>query len=477
MPPAVEVATNPGGNDHAAKGSSYFSVDEWVSLASQCKYLPETDMKALCDIVSSYLLEEPNIVPVATPVTICGDIHGQYYDLEELFRTGGAVPDTSYVFMGDFVDRGYYSLETLTRLLTLKARYPDRITLIRGNHESRQITQVYGFYDECLQKYGNANVWRHCCRVFDLLAIAALIDDKALCVHGGLSPEVKTLDKIATIQRDVEIPHKGAFCDLMWSDPEDVESWAISPRGAGWLFGRSVTDRFLHTNDLSLICRAHQLVQEGYKYLWDEKIVTVWSAPNYCYRCGNVAAVLEFKSAQERVAKIFKAVDDDKRVIPERNTSPQTNACTDIEFLFEMKSLLLFVLVVIAAVGAFRQQSAAVTGRLFCGTAPAANVQVKLVDNDGGPDPDDEMDSGYTDADGKFSLSGDTRELTTIDPFLKVYHDCNDGAVPCQRKWKIQVPDKYVTAGKTPKKAFNLGDVNLEVELSDEDHDCIHKRF
>jgi len=319
----VEKVCDAGGDDDVKSSSStYYTVDEWVAFAAQCKYLPENDMKALCDLVTDYLIDEPNIVEVSTPVTVCGDIHGQFYDLEELFRTGGQVPDTAYVFMGDFVDRGYYSLETLTRLMTLKARYPDRITLIRGNHESRQITQVYGFYDECLQKYGNANVWRHCCRVFDLMAIAALIDDKVFCVHGGLSPEVKTLDKIATIQRDVEIPHKGAFCDLMWSDPEDVDTWAVSPRGAGWLFGRKMTDRFLRTNDLTLICRAHQLVQEGYKYMWDESLITVWSAPNYCYRCGNVAAVLELTTVDQRTAKIFKAVDDEHRVIPERHASP-----------------------------------------------------------------------------------------------------------------------------------------------------------
>ncbi|XP_015377868.1 PREDICTED: serine/threonine-protein phosphatase 6 catalytic subunit-like, partial [Diuraphis noxia] len=120
--------------------------ENWFEIAKQCKYLPENDLKKLCQIVCDLLIEEANIQPVSTPVTVCGDIHGQFYDLEELFRNGGQVPDTNYVFMGDFVDRGYYSLESLTRLLTLKAKWPHRITLLRGNHESRQITQVYGFY-------------------------------------------------------------------------------------------------------------------------------------------------------------------------------------------------------------------------------------------------------------------------------------------------------------------------------------------
>ena len=211
---------------------------------------------------------ESNIQPVSTPVTVCGDIHGQFYDLLELFRVGGGVPDQiNYVFLGDFVDRGYFSLETFTLLMCLKAKYPNRITLVRGNHESRQITQVYGFYEECQTKYGNASVWKSCCQVFDFLALAAIIDGSVLCVHGGLSPEIRTLDQIRVVARAQEIPHEGAFCDLVWSDPEEVETWSVSPRGAGWLFGDKVATEFNHVNGLSLIARAHQLVNEGYKVL------------------------------------------------------------------------------------------------------------------------------------------------------------------------------------------------------------------
>lgn len=267
-----------------------------------------------------------------TPVTICGDIHGQFYDLLELFRVAGGMPNDSapqgpstapstikpddpepsaslsdqsgrrkikrrfprdvpyssfntqpeseddieddhteiqsfesrstindtvgfsnddcverglnqnFIFLGDFVDRGYFSLETFTLLMCLKVKYPDKITLVRGNHESRQITQIYGFYDECQNRYGNASVWKACCQVFDFIALAAIVDGKILCVHGGLSPEVRTLDQIRVISRAQEIPHEGAFCDLVWSDPEDVETWAVSPRGAGWLFGSKVAE-------------------------------------------------------------------------------------------------------------------------------------------------------------------------------------------------------------------------------------------
>ncbi|CAL1286902.1 unnamed protein product [Larinioides sclopetarius] len=282
-------------------------IDKWVDIAKDCKYLPENDLKKLCDIVCDLLLEESNIQPVFTPVTVCGDIHGQFYDLEELFRTGGQLPDTNYIFLGDFVDRGYYSLETFTRLLTLKAKWPDKITLLRGNHESRQITQVYGFYDECQTKYGNANAWRYCCKVFDLLTIAAEVLQK-YCFYFHFFMNILCFS--------YRILH------LVWSDPEDVDTWSVSPRGAGWLFGAKVTHEFMHLNDLKLICRAHQLVHEGYKYMFDEKLVTVWSAPNYCYRCGNIAAVLAFTDVDTRKPKLFSAVPDSERVIPARITTP-----------------------------------------------------------------------------------------------------------------------------------------------------------
>ncbi|KAF2791167.1 Metallo-dependent phosphatase [Melanomma pulvis-pyrius CBS 109.77] len=393
-----------------AKGAG---PDEWLEQAKQCKYLPEADMKRLCEIVKECLMEESNIQPVRTPVTVCGDIHGQFYDLLELFRVAGGMPNDTptapeapkvtpntisaadieppttitdpkakrkmkrrfqrdanytgptspnegeeeeeeeeeergrsrsiggrrtteddddagsrrnipagngqqnYIFLGDFVDRGYFSLETFTLLMCLKAKFPDRVTLVRGNHESRQITQVYGFYEECQTKYGNASVWKACCQVFDFLALAAIVDGKVLCVHGGLSPEIRTLDQIRVVARAQEIPHEGAFCDLVWSDPEDVDTWAVSPRGAGWLFGDKVSSEFNHVNGLQLIARAHQLVNEGYKYHFKDKdVVTVWSAPNYCYRCGNVASIMNLEEDLKPSFQIFSAVPDHRRAVP-----------------------------------------------------------------------------------------------------------------------------------------------------------------
>lgn len=358
-------------------------------------------MRELCHKAREILIEEGNVVSVNAPVTICGDIHGQFHDLMELFRVGGDVPDTNYLFMGDFVDRGFYSLESFLLLLCLKVRYPDRMTLIRGNHESRQITTVYGFYDECLRKYGSANVWRYCCDVFDYLALGALVTGAAtslqptearpsaqyipspadedveieilnaqneiinrfhrtrpqprpqvqpssrptsspnavpssptktgpagtgatsssngspantsgavLCVHGGLSPLIDSLDKIRLIDRKQEVPHEGAMCDLLWSDPDEIDGWGLSPRGAGFLFGSDIVKTFNWRNELSLIARAHQLVMEGFKEMFDGGIVTVWSAPNYCYRCGNVASILELGEDGSNAGAILRGNGD-----------------------------------------------------------------------------------------------------------------------------------------------------------------------
>jgi serine/threonine-protein phosphatase 6 catalytic subunit len=299
------------------------NADEWLEMLKDGKCLPEKDLRILCEKVKEILMEENNVQPVRAPVTICGDIHGQFYDLLELFSKGGDIPDTSYIFMGDFVDRGYNSVETFELLLGLKLKYPAHITLLRGNHESRQVTSVYGFYDEIMRKYGNSNPWKYCTEVFDYLGIAALVEGKLLCIHGGLSPDVKTIDQIRTIQRCKEIPHEGPFCDLMWSDPEDIDTWAMSPRGAGWLFGSKVTKEFNRINDLSLICRAHQLVQDGFK-IWfkDQNLVTVWSAPNYCYRCGNVASILQVDENLENKYEIFYAVTDSAKSVPYRTVVP-----------------------------------------------------------------------------------------------------------------------------------------------------------
>ncbi|CCE90540.1 phosphoprotein phosphatase PP4 catalytic subunit PPH3 TDEL_0B04110 [Torulaspora delbrueckii] len=284
------------------------NVDRIISLLRQAKHISEETVYTLCLRAQELLMNESNVTRVDTPVTICGDIHGQLHDLLTLFDKSGGLEKSRYIFLGDFVDRGFYSLESFLLLLCYKLRYPDRITLIRGNHETRQITKVYGFYDEVMRKYGNSNVWRYCCEVFDYLSLGAIVNGQVFCVHGGLSPDIGTIDEIRSIDRKQEVPHEGAMCDLLWSDPDEVDSWSLSPRGAGFLFGKNEVDQFLARNDVELIARAHQLVMEGYKEMFDGGLVTVWSAPNYCYRCGNIAAVLRIDDNLERQYTIFEAV-------------------------------------------------------------------------------------------------------------------------------------------------------------------------
>uniref|UniRef100_A0A0E0GV72 Serine/threonine-protein phosphatase n=1 Tax=Oryza nivara TaxID=4536 RepID=A0A0E0GV72_ORYNI len=287
-PPAARRMSSPHGG-----------LDDQIERLMQCKPLPEPEVRALCEKAKEILMEESNVQPVKSPVTICGDIHGQFHDLAELFRIGGKCPDTNYLFMGDYVDRGYYSVETVTLLVALKVRYPQRITILRGNHESRQITQVYGFYDECLRKYGNANVWKTFTDLFDYFPLTALVESEIFCLHGGLSPSIETLDNIRNFDRVQEVPHEGPMCDLLWSDPDDRCGWGISPRGAGYTFGQDISEQFNHTNNLRLIARAHQLVMEGFNWAHEQKVVTIFSAPNYCYRCGNMASILEVDDCRE----------------------------------------------------------------------------------------------------------------------------------------------------------------------------------
>lgn len=304
----------------AASPGDVKKYDAYITQLMGCKPLPEDDVKALCEKAKEILSSESSVVSVPVPVTICGDVHGQFYDLMELFRIGGELPETNYLFMGDYVDRGFYSVETVTLLVALKVRYKDRVTILRGNHESRQITQVYGFYDECLRKYGNANVWKFFTELFDYLPLASVVEDQIFCLHGGLSPSIDTLDQIKQLDRVQEVPHEGPMCDLLWSDPDDRCGWGISPRGAGYTFGQDISEQFNHTNNLKLIARAHQLVMNGYNWSQERNVVTIFSAPNYCYRCGNEAAIME---VDEHLKYTFLQFDPAPR-IDEPNINKRT---------------------------------------------------------------------------------------------------------------------------------------------------------
>lgn len=188
-----------------------------------------------------------------------GDIHGQYQDLLRLFEYGGYPPSQNYLFLGDYVDRGRQSLETICLLLAYKIRYPDKVFLLRGNHEDAKINRIYGFYDECKRRF-NVRLWKIFTDCFNSLPVAALVDEKILCMHGGLSPELKNLKQIQEIERPTEIPDNGLLCDLLWADPDPtIEGWSDSDRGVSCTFGADKVIEFLGKNDLDLICRGHQV--------------------------------------------------------------------------------------------------------------------------------------------------------------------------------------------------------------------------
>ncbi|ODV95921.1 hypothetical protein PACTADRAFT_56394 [Pachysolen tannophilus NRRL Y-2460] len=292
--------------------SSSLNLDQCLEQLYNNNLLGEELIKKLCFKLKELLITESNIVHLQTPITVVGDIHGQFYDLLEIFKIGGYPPDTNYLFLGDYVDRGYHSVETISLLIVLKLKYPNRVNLIRGNHESRQITTNYGFYTECINKYGsNSMVWQYFTDLFDYLILSCIIDNSIFCIHGGLSPNIQTINSILVIDRFKEIPHDGPMADLVWSDPDlDLLNFQISSRGAGYQFGINIVNKFLSINGFDKILRAHQLCNEGFQVFWNGKVTTVWSAPNYCYRCGNKASIMEvFNSFNDDDSYLFNVFD------------------------------------------------------------------------------------------------------------------------------------------------------------------------
>ncbi|PSS19612.1 Serine/threonine-protein phosphatase PP1 isozyme 9 [Actinidia chinensis var. chinensis] len=271
--------------------------------------LSEGEIRQLCVNARQILLSQPNLLEIHAPVKICGDIHGQYQDLLRLFEYGGYPPAANYLFLGDYVDRGKQSLETICLLLAYKIRYPDKIFLLRGNHEDAKINRIYGFYDECKRRF-NVRLWKIFTDCFNCLPVAALIEGKILCMHGGLSPELQNLGQIREIQRPTDIPDNGLLCDLLWSDPDPrVEGWADSDRGVSCTFGPDKVAEFLDKNDLDLICRGHQVVEDGYEFFAKRRLVTIFSAPNYGGEFDNVGALLSVDESLLCSFEILKPVD------------------------------------------------------------------------------------------------------------------------------------------------------------------------
>ena len=273
--------------------------------------LTEVEIKFLINTSKKILIEQPTFLDLESPLTVCGDTHGQYPDLLRLFDLGGYPPDTNYLFLGDYVDRGEQSIETICLLLAYKIKYEENFFLLRGNHECGSINRIYGFFDECKRRY-NIKIWKSFVDLFNCLPIAACIDDKIFLVHGGLSPELKTIDEIKKIMRPTDVPEEGLLCDLLWSDPENsIKEWGDNDRGVSVgvsvTFNVKVLERFLENNELDLFCRAHQVVEQGYEFFGDKKLVTVFSAPNYCGEFDNNGGIMLVDENLKCSFKIIKA--------------------------------------------------------------------------------------------------------------------------------------------------------------------------
>ncbi|KAJ8513302.1 hypothetical protein OPV22_003736 [Ensete ventricosum] len=223
--------------------------------------LLEAEIRQLCVVSKELFLQQPNLLELEAPIKICGDIHGQYSDLLRLFEYGGLPPQANYLFLGDYVDRGKQSLETICLLLAYKIKF-------------------------------NVRLWKVFTDCFNCLPVAALIDEKILCMHGGLSPDLHNLGQIRNLARPTDVPDSGLLCDLLWSDPsKEIQGWGMNDRGVSYTFGPDRVSDFLQKQDLDLICRAHQVVEDGYEFFADRQLVTIFSAPNYCGEFDNAVVL------------------------------------------------------------------------------------------------------------------------------------------------------------------------------------------
>ncbi|KAB5520360.1 hypothetical protein DKX38_024679 [Salix brachista] len=314
--------------------------------------LSENEIRQLCAVSKEVFLQQPNLLELEAPIKICAmvdlgfnalvpfgvgplqlflvlefhvsstwelpvqikmkskcDIHGQYPDLLRLFEYGGFPPSANYLFLGDYVDRGKQSLETICLMLAYKIKYPENFFLLRGNHESASINRIYGFYDECKRRF-NVKIWKTFTDCFNCLPVAALIDDKILCMHGGLSPELTNLDQIRNLPRPADVPDSGLLCDLLWSDPDrDIKGWGMNDRGVSYTFGPDKVAEFLMKNDMDLVCRAHQVVEDGYEFFAERQLVTIFSAPNYCGEFDNAGAMMSVDETLMCSFQILKPAD------------------------------------------------------------------------------------------------------------------------------------------------------------------------
>mmetsp|Transcript_41651 Transcript_41651/g.118799 ORF Transcript_41651/g.118799 Transcript_41651/m.118799 type:complete len:1081 (-) Transcript_41651:19-3261(-) len=254
--------------------------------------LPSTSaILALLAAARELLLSQPMLLELEAPLRILGDVHGQFPDLLRLLDIGGAL-EQSYLLLGDYVDRGKQSLETMVLLLAMKLKRPENVFLLRGNHECGSISRIYGFYDECKRR-ANIRLWKRFIDLFNCLPVAAVVDSKIFCCHGGPSPELGGMDDVRRLARPADVPDSGLLCDLLWADPDEgLLGWAENDRGVSYTFGPDVVASLLEREGLELVARAHQVVEDGYEFFAARRLVTIFSAPDYCGEFNNHAALM-----------------------------------------------------------------------------------------------------------------------------------------------------------------------------------------
>ncbi|KAF5375011.1 hypothetical protein D9758_000301 [Tetrapyrgos nigripes] len=281
----------------------------YTGKVSKSLCLKNTEITAICQAARDIFLSQPTLIELSPPVKIVGDVHGQYSDLIRLFEMCGFPPAANYLFLGDYVDRGKQSLETILLLLCYKIKFPENFFLLRGNHECANVTRVYGFYDECKRRC-NIKTWKSFIDVFNCLPIAAVVASKIFCVHGGLSPSLHSMEDIKRIQRPTDVPDYGLLNDLLWSDPSDTAlDWEDNERGVSYCFGKGIINEFLVRYDMDLICRAHMVVEDGYEFWNDRTLVTVFSAPNYCGEFDNYGACMSVSEDLLCAFELLKPLD------------------------------------------------------------------------------------------------------------------------------------------------------------------------
>ena len=265
-----------------------------------------SDIEKLCFLARNTFMKQPMLAETTAPLIICGDTHGQFYDLLKIFEVCGFPPNKRYLFLGDYVDRADQSIETICLLLCYKIKYPTDFYLLRGNHEDSSINRIYGFYDECKRRY-TPRLWKTFAGVFNCMPVAALVEQQILCMHGGISPELYDIQQINKLERPSSTPDYGLMCDLMWADPDpDVSGWAESDRGVSYVFGYQVIKEFNKQFDLSLIVRGHQVVEDGYEFHANRNLVTIFSAPNYCGEFDNAGGIMTIDEEMVCSFKIIK---------------------------------------------------------------------------------------------------------------------------------------------------------------------------